>query len=157
MWKWSDLKRIFMRKASMRDTADLGAIMWPVAYPPEIDPMYVPENAHVTVVIFDNINDENLGFTLEDVIAAVQESIHDALLWCKVDGLEWFGAEQDVPVLRVHHDYLYVYRQSIMGILAAKGIPVDMTFPEYKPHVTIPDVAALDGVWPDKVMAGPVE
>lgn len=153
MWKWSDLKRIFMRKA-MRDTADLGAVMWPVLYPSDMMP---PENPHITVVIFTDINDDNLGYTREDVMDAVANTLYDVFLWTKVDGLEWFGENADIPVLRVSHDYLEAYRQSILTELEARGIPVDMTFPEYKPHVTIRDEAALDGIYPDKLLAGPVE
>lgn len=154
MWKWSDLKRIFMRKVAMRDTADLGAVMWPVVYP---DDMMPPENPHVTVVIFTDINDPELGYTREDVMDAVRNTMHDVMVWMKVEGLEWFGAEQDIPVLRVSHDYLEAYRNSLLVELEARGIPVDMTFPEYKPHVTIRDEAALDGLWPSHLMGGPVE
>ena len=154
MWKWSDLKRIFMRKAATRDTADLGAVMWPVAYPDDMNP---PENPHITVVIFTDINNEDLGYTREDVMDAVRNTVHDNFLFVNVDGVEWFGAEQNVPVLRVSHDYLEKYREAIMAELEKRGIPVDMTFPEYKPHVSITDVAALEGVFPNKLLAGPVE
>lgn len=154
MWKWSDLKRIFMRKASVRDTADLGAVMWPVAYPVDMLP---PENPHITVVIFDDINNPELGYTREDVMDAVRNTFWNCYLWCKVDGLEWFGAEQDIPVLRVSHDFLNAYRESLLVELEARGIPIDMRFPDYKPHVSITDEAALDGVWPNGVLAGPVE
>lgn len=154
MWKWSDLKRIFMRKASMRDTADLGAVMWPVVYPSD---MNAPENPHITVVIFNDINNPDLGFTREDVMDAVANTNYDVFVWTKVEGLEWFGENGDVPVLRVSHDYLEAYRNGLLFELEARGIPVDMTFPDYKPHVTIRDEAALDGIYPDKLLAGPVE
>lgn len=154
MWKWSDLKRIFMRKASMRDTADLGAVMWPVIYPSDMNP---PEDPHITVVVFNDINNPDLGYTREDVMDAVANTLHDLFLWVNVDGLEWFGQDADIPVLRVSHDYLHAYRQSILTELEARGIPVDMTFPDYKPHVTIRDEAALDGVYPEKLLAAPVE
>lgn len=157
MWKWSDLKRLLTRKAAMRDTADLGAVMWPVTYPPTMPAEYIPENAHITVVMFNDINNPDLGYTRGDVIDAVRSTIWDVMLWCNVDGLEWFGEEKNVPVLRVSHNYLEAFHKSIMVELEARGIPVDMTFPEYKPHVTIPDNAALDEAWPDKLLAGPVE
>lgn len=154
MWKWSDLKRLLKRKSPRLDTADLGAVMWPVAYP---DDMLPPKDPHITVVVFKDINNPDLGFTREDVMDAVRQTMYDLYLWVTVDGVEWFGAERDIPVLRVSHDNLYAYRESIMEELAARGIPVDMTFPEYKPHVSITDEAALDGVYPDKLLAGPVE
>ncbi len=155
MWKWSDLKRILLRKA-VSDTAELGAVMWPVVYP-DMGDGYNPKDPHVTIVIFRDINNENLGFTKEDVIDVIQTTEHNVMLWLKPDGIEWFGADKDVPVLRVKHDYLYVYHTAIIKALAERGIPVDMTFPEYKPHVTITDAAALDGVIPDRMIAGPVE
>ena len=163
MWKWNDLKRLLTRKASgMRDTADLGAVMWPVAYPNPQDPtggtVYIPRDPHITVVIFTDINNPNLGFTREDVMDAVRNTMYDAFLWVKVDGLEWFGEDQNIPVLRVSHDFLNAYRNSLLVELEARGIQIDMTFPDYKPHVSIPDEAALDGVYPTgHMLAGPVE
>lgn len=162
MWKWSDLKRLLTRKASsMRDTADLGAVMWPVVYPNPQDPsggtIYVPKDPHVTVVIFTDINNPNLGYTREDVMDAVQQTMYDVYLWLTVEGVEWFGEDQNIPVLRVEHDYLHAFRKGLLVELEARGIPVDMKFPEYKPHVTIPDAAALDGVYPLHLFAGPVE
>lgn len=153
MWKWSELKRLLLRKATS-DTADLGAVMWPVVYPSDMMP---PDNPHITVVIFSDINNPDLGYTREDVIDAVRSTYWNAMLWTQVDGLEWFGADQNVPVLRVSHNYLEAFRNSLMKVLAARGIPVDMTFPEYKPHVTITDEAALSGIWPDKLLTLPVE
>lgn len=160
MWKWSDLKRLLKRSSPRLDTADLGAVMWPVVYPvPEgVQPAnYVPKDPHITVVVFKGINDPDLGFNREDVMDAVRATMFDMMLWTKVDGLEWFGAEKDIPVLRVSHDYLEAYHKAITFELEARGIEYDKTFPEYKPHVSITDVAALDGIYPDRLMAGPVE
>lgn len=156
MWKWSDLKRIFMRKASMRDTADLGAVMWPAAYP-AMDPEHMPRDPHVTVVIFTDINNPDLGYTREDVMDVVRETSWSTMLWCKTNGIEWFGENQDIPVLRVYHDMLEAYRNDLVQRLAKRGIPIDLKFPEYKPHITIPDAAALDEVYPQSVLVGPVE
>lgn len=160
MWKWADLKRILFRKQGL-DIKDLGAVMWPVSYPNPEEQVggtaYIPKDPHITVVVFKDINNPDLGYTREDVIEAVRESVWNVYLWCKVEGIEWFGSEQDVPVLRVHHDYLPVFYKSLTGILDARGIAYDKTFPDYKPHVTIPDLAALDKVYPDKLLAGPVE
>lgn len=154
MWKWNDLKRLLTRKAATLDTADLGAIMWPVVYPSDMDP---PKDPHITVIVFMDINNPELGFTKEDVISAVSETVWDVFLWTKVEGIEWFGLEKNIPVLRVHHDFLPVFHKSIKGILESKGIPIDDRFPDYKPHVSITDSAALDGNYPDKLVAGPVE
>lgn len=153
MWKWSDLKRLLTRKSARLDTAELGAVMWPVVYPD----MLPPKDPHITVVMFKDINNPDLGFTKEDVIAAVQAVPWEVFLWTRVTGLEWFGAEQNIPVLRVHHDYLPVFHQMIKTELAKRGIPVDETFPDYKPHVSITDEAALNGIYPKMLLAGPVE
>lgn len=157
MWKWNDLKRILMRKASTRDIADLGAVMWPVVYPQMADPKYQPKDPHITVVIFTDINNPELGYTRQDVMDAVAHTMYEVFVWPKVEGVEWFGENQDIPVLRVHHSFLNAYRESLLVELEARGIPVDTTFPDYKPHVTITDEAALDGVYPQHLLAGPVE
>lgn len=156
MWKWSDLKRLLIRKAAV-DTADLGAVMWPVQYPDMGDPKYQPSDAHITVCIFENINEPDLGYTLQDVIDAVKQTGWDVIVRAKVLGLEWFGPDQNIPVLRVQNDYIDFYHEAITNELAERGIPISMKFPEYKPHVTITDEAALDGIWPEYVFAGPVE
>lgn len=156
MWKWSDLKRLLLRKAGV-DTADLGAVMWPVQYPDMGDPKYTPKDPHITICIINDINNPDLGFGVEDVLDSVRQTGWDVVMRCKVTGLEWFGPEQNVPVLRVQNDYLDFYHESIVNELAERGIPIDTRFPEYKPHVTITNEAALDGVWPEYVFAGPVE
>lgn len=154
MWKWNDLKRL-LRKREGLDARKLGAVMWPVVYP-NLGEGYVPANPHVTVIYFGEITGD-IGFTKEDVIDAIKATPHDVYLWLKADGIEWFGPENNIPVLRVHHDYLPVYHHSIRESLRARGIPFDETYPEYKPHVTITDAAALDGVVPSLMLAGPVE
>lgn len=154
MWKWNDLKRLLTRKAAMRDTADLGAVMWPVVYPEDMLP---PKDPHITIVVFNDINNPDLGYTREDVMDAVRSTLWNVFLWTNVDGVEWFGADKNIPVLRVSHAYLEAYRNSLLVELEARGIPVDMTFPEYKPHVTMSDEAALNEFYPDKLLALPVE
>lgn len=156
MWKWNDLKR-FLTKSATRDTKDLAAIMWPVAYPVYMEDAYNPKNPHVTVVIFNDINNPELGFTKEDVIDAVREVKHDVMLYLTVEGLDWFGPDQNVPVLRVSHDYLFEFYDEIKKVLAKRGIPIDNTYPEYKPHITITELSALDGAYPRKLMTRPVE
>lgn len=159
MWKWNDLKRLILKRQDL-DTRNLGAIMWPVAYPNLLDPSggtyYQPKDPHITVIYFGEI-DGDIGYTKEDVIDAIESTMWEAYLWCRVTGVEWFGPEQDVPVLRVEHDYLPVFWESIKGALRQRGIPFDETYPEYKPHVTIPTLAALEGVYPNHLLAGPVE
>lgn len=152
MWKWSDLKRLLKAKPALRDTADLGAVMWPVLY---LGPN-APVDAHITVVIFTDINNPDLGFNVDDVISVVKE-FPEAMLRVKAEGIEWFGAEKNVPVLRVSHSYLELFHDMLEQDLTARGIPTDQTFPEYKPHVTVTPEAALDESYPDFLMAGPVE
>ena len=152
MWKWSELKRLL--KGNKSDTADLGAIMWPVIYPSDMMP---PENPHVTVVIFEDINNPSLGYTLEDVMEVVRRTTDNMMLWLRVEDVEWFGAEKDVPVLRVWHDFLPVYRKKVMAELEARGIPVDMKFPIYKPHCTITNETVEFGQYPEHLLAGTPE
>lgn len=154
MWKWSDLKRLLKRKSGMRDIADLGAVMWPVVYPSDMMP---PKDPHITIVVFKDINNPDLGYTREDVMDAVAKTMYDVFIWVKAEGIEWFGEDQNIPVLRVSHSFLNAYRESLIVELEARGIQIDMTFPEYKPHVTLSDEAALEGVYPDRLLAGPVE
>lgn len=156
MWKWSDLKRL-LRKAETKDIADLGAVMWPVVYPDMVEEKYQPVDPHITVVIFNDVNNPDLGYSYMDVIEVVQDTISAVMLWVTVRGVEWFGAEQNVPVLVVEHEMLNQFRDALVINLANKGIPIDMTFPEYKPHVTITADAALDGVYPQRLLTKPVE
>lgn len=155
MWKWSDLKRILRKESRDVDVSDLAAIMWPVVYPTASNPEHRPKEPHITIVFLGEI--EKLDYTKEDVVDAIKETLWDLYVWVKVIGLEWFGPEKNVPVLRVDHPYLYVFNEAMKMVLEMKGIEFDNTYPEYKPHVTITDEAALDGVWPEMLLAGPVE
>lgn len=154
MWKWNDLKRLLRKKQEL-DVTKLGAVMWPVLYPLS-DPEHMPTDPHVTIIYFGEI-DGDIGFTKADVIDAIQKTTHDVYLWMRVSGVEWFGEEQNIPVLRVEHDYLDFYHNALKAELDKRGIPYDTRFPEYKPHVTITDAAALDGVYPPLLLACPVE
>lgn len=153
MWKWSDLKRLLRKRDKGFDVKNLAAVMWPAVYPSDMLP---PDEPHVTIIFLGEI-DTFEGFTKQDVIDVIKTVPHDFFLWADVDGLDWFGPEQNIPVLRVRHDYLSVVHQSLKASLDARGIPYDTRFPEYKPHVSITDEAALSGVWPDKILLTPVE
>lgn len=154
MWKWNELKRLLLRKS---ETSNFGAVMWPVLYPDMGKPEYNPKNPHITIVMFRDITDPGLGFTKEDLIDAVRETMWDTFIYVEVEKLEWFGVDSDIPVLSVRHSYLPEYHRQIRAALSKKGIEWDKTFPVYKPHISITDEAALDKVYPRKLMAGPVE
>lgn len=155
MWKWSDLKRL-LRKAEVPDYSNYGAIMWPVVYDTN-DPKYMPRDPHITVIYFGDVSGD-IGFTAEDVIEAIKATRgYDNLMFVSVKQLSWFGEEQNIPVLEVEHTQLQQFYDDVKTELDKRGIPYDTTYTVYKPHVTITNAAALDGVYPLKMIAGPVE
>lgn len=160
MWKWSELKRIIMRKAA-DDYSRSAIVTWPVEYPNPQEQVggsvYIPPDPHVTILYIHDIDSPDLGFTKEDMMDAIKETRWEVMLLLKVDKLEWFGPDNDIPVLRVEHSHLHPYRKALKEALAKRGIVIEETFPEYKPHVTIPETAAVVGIWPTQFLAGPVE
>jgi len=155
IWKWSELKAL-VRKRAGDDTSNLGAVMWPVHYPLMDNPDHQPVDPHITIIYFGEI-DGDIGFTCHDVISAIMETQWNMYLWVRTEGVEWFGPDQDVPVLRVEHNYLQAYWERLKAVLRARGIPFDETYPEYKPHLTIPLDAALLGEHPSQVLVRPVQ
>lgn len=147
IWKWSELKRLIKAEDEFNNT---GAIMWPVVYPTDMQP---PEDAHVTVIYFPTIDDIDKN----DVLDAIRDSMWDVFLWLTVTGLDWFGPEKNIPVLRVKHDYLEVFWNAVKDSLRKRDIPFSETYPVYMPHVTITEQAAADKVWPTTLLATPVE
>lgn len=155
MSNWQKIKDKVLKRVPDYDVSELGAVMWPVLYPTTTAPEHKPHEPHVTVVVFKGI--AGLDFTANDIIETVREVSDTVMLWLTTGEVEWFGPDSDVPVLRVDHDYLYTFRDSLLTLLYAKGFEPDMTYPEYKPHITITEAAAKDGVHPLYLLAGPVE
>jgi len=154
MWKWSTLKR-FLRKSVGSDISTSGAIMWPAVYPLDpAHPEYRPREPHSTIVYLGDITDVN--YTKEEVIDAIKDTYHSVFLWVYVEGLDWFGPEENIPVLRVHHDYMRPYHDTLTKVLKIRGIPFSEEY-DYSPHITITPQAALDEVWPKKILLSPVE
>lgn len=157
MWKWSDLKRLL--KAKQEDyVLDSAIITWPVEKVYLNDTMdYLPDDAHITILYIPDIYNPDLGFTKEDVLDAIRDTDWDIMINPKVKGLEFFGPENDVAVLTLDHPYLQQYRDNVKMALAKRGIVVEETYPEYKPHVTIKSDADTDREFDNRIWAGPVE
>lgn len=157
MWKWNELKK-FLKSESPRELKDLGAIMWPVIYPAYEDDQYNPKDPHITVVIFDDINNPDNGFSKEDIFDVV-ESTHSGTsqLVTTVTGVEYFGENNDWPVLRVQHTFLDRFHNEVKATLDRRGIEYDKRFPEYKPHVSTTPEAVRDHVYPAELWTRPVE
>lgn len=159
MWTWSELKTLLRKKEAEVDYSTYAALMWPAYYPYMGSPMYQPRDPHATVIyLTSDINQVN--YTKEDVLGALRSYLNVATgiyLHTQVKGLEWFGPEKDVPVLRIDHSELQNYRQRFVEILNNRGIFWTENYPEYKPHVTITPEAATDGVYPSKLLLTPLE
>lgn len=155
MWKWNDLKR-FLKKEAEPDYSGYAAIMWPAKYPYQGNARYQPENPHCTIItLTSDINSVN--YTKEDILSVIRATDWNVLLPATVKGLEWFGPDQNIPVLTLEHDYLEKYHNQIKIALDNVNAVYDTTYPEYKPHVTITPDAALEGVYPSKIFLAPVE
>lgn len=148
MWKWSDLKEL-LRKS--QDFSSSAVIVWPVVYPTDMLP---PEEPHCTVIYLGDV----ANLDKQAVIDAINETEYDVFLWVQPMDVEYFGPEQDIPVLRVAHPYLYKYNDFITSSLAKRGIESASQFTEYKPHVTISPEAVANGVIPtDPLLLLPVQ
>lgn len=155
MWKWNDLKRL-LRLRKQVDVRELAGIMWPALYPDMGDPALNPRDAHCTIVYLGEIKD--FDFDRSQVLSAMREVFHPGMfIQANVNGVEWFGPEQNVPVLTLDNQYLYTANKAIRGALARHGVVWNETHPEYRPHVTITDEAALSGLYPKTLLLGPVE
>lgn len=155
MWKWSDLKRIVFGKAA-DDFSKTIYIMWPAYMPKVMDSQYVKEDLHATVLFIGEMTD-GMTFSKETVIEAIRHTLFDRYLWVTVAGIDWFGPEQNIPVMRIEHNELHSYRDSLESELNKRGVPVDQTYPVFKPHVTTTIEAVNDNQVPERLLLGPVQ
>src|SRR5690349_20457315 len=151
-WSWAYLKTLLGFKKEYTNE-DFIAVMWPAAYPQGYP---APVDPHCTIVMMGTTDRAN--FTKEEVLEVIRETLHwNSFLLTTVAGLEWFGPDENVPVLRLEHGLLQKFHDDLKARLKAKGIFVDETYPVYKPHVTITEEAALTRNFPDKIMLTPVQ
>lgn len=160
MWTWTELKRILMRK-SKADISNLGAIMVPVVYP--VDEAtgatsHIPADPHITIHVFEDINDPGLGFTKEDIMDVVDRTLPDVFTFmAQVEEIDWFGESKDIPVARVWHPMLLNIRKQTMAELDRRGIEYSKRFPVFKPHVTVTEEAVENNLIPEYFWTQPVE
>lgn len=159
MWKWSELKNLLKKeKSGGWDLKDLGAIMLPVIYPAYKEDIYNPTDPHITMVQFLDINNPENGYTKEDIFEVIENTGEIGFqLQVPVTGVEYFGENNDWPVLRVEHQFLHKFNANLKAALGARGIIYDTRFPEFKPHVSTTAEAARDGVYPANFWTRPVE
>lgn len=136
----------------MGEFEDTAIIAYPVLWPSGHRDPQIPD-VHSTVVFLGDVS--NSEFTKEDVLDAMREFDVNVYRWVDVDGLDWFGPNHDVPVLRISHSGLQGFYERLTEKLAIKGIFSASEFP-YSPHVTIDMETATIG-WPNHLMLGPVE
>ncbi len=130
MWTLKQLKDILLRKADYSNSA---LIAWPVVYPEALLP---PDNPHVTVIYIPDVTNVEKS----DVLDAIRATEFDVFPVVETTGIEMFGPDKDVPVIRVKHEYLEAYYEQIAFQLEARGIEFSTLY-DYSPHVTMSEKA----------------
>lgn len=150
-WSWAHLKTLLGFKKEYTKE-DYIAVMWPVAYPLDYP---APKDPHITIIMLGTTDTAN--FTKDEVLDAMKETNYNAMPYVSVSGLEWFGPDNDVPVLTVKHSFLFDYKKHLERRLAERGIFNTSSYPDYRPHITITEDAATGNNYPLKLVLGPVE
>lgn len=121
--------------------------LWHMAYiPPDKDDL------HSTVLWLGDVSDAPYGPA--DIIGALRGLDLVRYLWASVSGVEWFGPDNNIPVLRVEHSALQIQYDAITTALAPLGAVSASEF-GYSPHVTVDEATTTR--YPSKILLGPVE
>lgn len=104
-------------------------IMYPVNWPTD-DP-----EAHCTLFYLGEMPD--ISFTQHDLIDALEEANLEAPGEVPTAGLELFGPEKDIPVVRLDSLLLRTQKAALGYILRGYGVKDASSFPDYQPHVTL--------------------
>lgn len=112
-----------------------------IMYPAEFSnhyaaPVELPGDLHTTVMYLGEI--DQLNYMDYDVLEALTEVDLNMFIWTEVIGKELFGPDQDIPVLRVDNSQLQRNFDKVEAALSAVGIKNGSSFPDYKPHITVP-------------------
>lgn len=111
------------------DVSDSAVIAYPASWPSDLS------TSHVTLLYLGSIAEAN--FTKDEVISTLAHVDLDMFFYVKTTGLDLFGPEKDIIVVRVDHPMLHSQREAVEAKLAAVGINNASEFKEYKPHITI--------------------
>jgi 2'-5' RNA ligase len=148
IYKWTDLKNLLRKQQDFTETA---VVVWRVAD----DIINNVTSPHVTIIYLGEI----VNLDQQGVINAIRQTNYQTILLAHPSGIEWFGPDKNVLVLRVEHPFFEKYHEALTQALASRGIASASQFPEYKPHITLamPDEELQAFAWPPVIPVGPVE
>lgn len=112
-------------------------IVYPALWPTGAD------ESHCTIGVLGET--ATLDYSVQDVLRVLHYFEWPDLTVAATGGIDWFGPDKNIPVVRLLGEHLHVNYQYLDLALASEGIAVDKTHGEYKPHVTINPFDVLDG------------
>ena len=118
-----------MTTTTSDDHSDDIAIVYPSDWPVD-DP-----EAHCTIMYLGAISEAN--YTKQDLEEAIRKSEIKAPGATPTIGLEMFGEDKDIPVIRLKSLLVSIQKKQLQIMLLSKGIEDASSFPDYKPHVTV--------------------
>lgn len=145
MWTLKQLKDIF-RKGDFKDSA---VVVWPVVYPAGYLP---PKEPHVTILYLPDVT----SVSKELVLEAIKATGHEVYLVARAEGIEMFGPDKDIPVVRVQHNYFEDYYRQLREEFDKRGIEYSTLY-DYSPHVTMSEEAGRENLYPQKFNLLPVQ
>ena len=110
-------------------------IVYPYVYPQGVDFPTRGNDPHCTLIYLGPLSD--VDFTQEDVLLSLSGLDFGDIGIVDVDGLDLFGQDKDILVMRLKSSVLVDNFEAVRGRLAEKGIENASSFPDYSPHITL--------------------
>lgn len=111
-------------------------IAYPYVFPRDSDlPIDYSIPAHCTLIYLGYVDE--VDFSKEDVLDSVRGMSFGDTGIVDVDGLELFGPESDILVMRLNSSVLMDNFETVRDELAENGIENASSFPDYNPHITL--------------------
>lgn len=120
------------------------AIVMPAAFPGSV------ADSHCTNIFLGNVSDPERKFVKDHLVNVCfdLEAIFSRNLTrtFNVSGVDWFGVDRDIPVMRLDSSWLMHFRKVLEQYLWEEAEIKSASEWDYQPHVTLPeqyDVSAL--------------
>lgn len=113
------------------------AIVMPATFPGSV------ADSHCTNIFLGTTDDPNLHFTKDHLlnVAFDLEAAFSRTMTRRFDvtGVDWFGVDRDIPVMRLEPSWLVNFRKVVDYYLWEEAQIKSASEWDYQPHVTLPE------------------
>lgn len=130
------------------------AIVMPATFPGSV------ADSHCTNIFLGKTDDPDLHFVKDNLTNVLYdlEAVFHRNIWRRFDvtGVDWFGVDRDIPVMRLESSWLMHFRKVLEQYLMEEANIKSASEWDYQPHVTLPEGYDVSTLPPHVTLSKPM-